>query len=169
VLFPDRQLSVMPYNRVVRDLNGMTKEAFLGEAARRFDIVRDNRPAPSGPRQFSLYLDGSWTTLSVRDADFPASDPFRSLDVSLLQELLLAPLLDIRDPRTDKRIDFIGGIRGTGELEKLVDSGKFAAAFSLYPVRVEQIMAIADAGGIMPPKSTWFEPKLRSGLIIHTF
>ncbi len=165
VLFPSSQLRIMPYNRCVKDLNGRTPEAFLAEVARIFRVTPDPAPSPNRPRTCSMYLAGRWYGLAW---DLPpGSDPMASLDVSVLQDRVLAPLLGIDDPRTSKRIDFVGGIRGTGELVRHVDGGAMAVAFSMHPVTVDQMMAIADAGGIMPPKSTWFEPKLRSGLLMH--
>ncbi len=160
VAFPDNQMQVLPYNRVVSDLRGLTPAAFL-DALKKTLSVRDGGPAtPSGKGSIAMYLDGAWHTIAM-----PAGGD--ALDVDLLQTAILEPLLGIADVRTDKRIDFVGGIRGTAELEQLVNSGKFAVAFSLYPVSVGDLMRIADAGGIMPPKSTWFEPKLRDGLLSH--
>ena len=160
VAFPDNQMQVMPYNRVVSDLRGLTPAAFL-DALKKTLTVRAGGPAtPSGKGSIAMYLDGAWHTIAT-----PAASD--ALDVDLLQTAILEPLLGIADVRTDKRIDFVGGIRGTAELEQLVNSGKFAVAFSLYPVSVGDLMRIADAGGIMPPKSTWFEPKLRDGLLSH--
>lgn len=167
VLFPASQLQILPYNRAVKDLNGHTKEAFLEAAGKVFTLKANGSPAPQKPGEIRMYLDGAWYDLAWQPA--ADADPISQLDVTGLQDRLLAPLLGIDDPRTSKRIDFIGGIRGTDELVKLVDSGKAAVAFSMYPTTVEQLMAIADANQIMPPKSTWFEPKLRSGLFIHTF
>jgi len=167
VLFPASQLQILPYNRAVKDLNGHTKEAFLEAVARTFTLLPSGSPTPKRPGEIRMYLDGAWYDLAWQPA--VNADPISQLDVTGLQDRLLAPLLGIDDPRTSKRIDFIGGIRGTDELVKLVDSGKAAVAFSMYPTTVEQLMAIADANQIMPPKSTWFEPKLRSGLFIHTF
>jgi uncharacterized protein (DUF1015 family) len=167
VLFPASQLQILPYNRVVKDLNGHNKASFLETVSRSFSLKPDSSPVPAHPGEISMYLDGEWHGLEWRPA--PDADPISQLDVTGLQDRLLAPILGIDDPRTSKRIDFIGGIRGTGELEKLVDSGSAAVAFSMYPTTVSQLMAIADANQIMPPKSTWFEPKLRSGLFIHTF
>lgn len=167
VLFPASQLQILPYNRAVRDLHGLSKEDFLAAVGRAFSIQPNGSPTPAKPGEIRMYLDGAWYNLAWQPA--ADADPISQLDVTGLQDRLLAPLLGIDDPRTSKRIDFIGGIRGTGELVKLVDSGKAAVAFSMYPTTVEQLMAIADANQIMPPKSTWFEPKLRSGLFIHTF
>jgi uncharacterized protein (DUF1015 family) len=166
VLFPASELKILPYNRMVADLNGRTPAAFLAEVRTRF-AGRDPAPAePARPGEISMYLGGQWHGLTC-PAD-PQADPVARLDVSILQEKLLAPLLGIDDPRTSKRIDFVGGIRGTKELGKRVDAAG-GVAFSLYPTTVAQLMDIADAGQIMPPKSTWFEPKLRSGLFVHTF
>ena len=167
VLFPANQLQILPYNRVVKDLAGRTNEEFLEAAARSFELSESGGTTPAGPGEIMMYLGGRWHALRWR----PASDapPIARLDVTALQERLLAPLLGIDDPRSSKRIDFIGGIRGTDSLVALVDAGRAAVAFSMYPTTIEQLMAIADAGQIMPPKSTWFEPKLRSGLFIHTF
>ncbi|NOY23893.1 MAG: DUF1015 domain-containing protein [Acidobacteria bacterium] len=167
VYFPHNQLAIMPYNRVVKDLNGLTKEQYLGKVAEKFNVEKSGEKEPGYPTNVSMYLDGEWYTLTAKEGTYPKDDPVHSLDVSILQENLLVPVLDIGDPRTDKRIDFIGGIRGTKELERLVDSGKFVVAFSMYATSIEQLIAIADAGKTMPPKSTWFEPKLRSGLIVH--
>jgi len=156
-----------PYNRVVADLNGRDRETLLREVGGAFSIQPNGSASPKHPGEIRMYLNGAWFNLSWQP---PANaDPISQLDVTGLQDRLLAPILGIDDPRTSKRIDFIGGIRGTEELLRLVDSGKAAVAFSMYPTTVEQLMAIADAGQIMPPKSTWFEPKLRSGLFIHTF
>ena len=167
VLFPANQLQILPYNRVVKDLNGQTPEAFLAAVGQAFEMRPNGSPKPLQPGQVRMYFGGKWYDLSWKpDA---AADPIAQLDVSALQDRILAPILGIDDPRTSKRVDFIGGIRGTDELVRLVDSGKAAVAFSMYPTTVEQLMAIADAGQIMPPKSTWFEPKLRSGLFVHTF
>lgn len=171
VLFPAKQLAIMPYNRVVADLNGKSKEEFLSEVSEKFMIEEVSQKEPHEPRTFCMYLDGRWYVLKARDAVLASLSLTKSvgehLDVSILQSFLLNPVLGIDDPRTSKRIDFVGGIRGTGELEKLVDSGKFAIAFSMYPLTVDDLMNISDAGEIMPPKSTWFEPKLRDGLLIH--
>jgi uncharacterized protein (DUF1015 family) len=167
VLFPHDQLKIMPYNRVVKDLNNLTEHEFLNRVQEKFEVIPAERTAPGEPRNIGMYLAGEWHMLRVKKGTYDTHDPVKSLDVSILMENLLDPVLGIKDPRTDKRIDFIGGIRGTGELEKLVNSGKFKVAFSMYPVTIEQLMNIADASKIMPPKSTWFEPKLRSGLVVH--
>ena len=167
VLFPASQLQILPYNRAIKDLNGLTPGQFLAATAKVFMVAPCNSPTPSKPGDIRMYLGGQWHALGWQPA--PDADPISLLDVEGLQERLLAPILGIDDPRTSKRIEFIGGIRGTGELVKLVDGGKAAVAFSMYPTSVQQLMDIADAGQIMPPKSTWFEPKLRSGLFIHTF
>ena len=165
VAFPDNQTQILPYNRVVKDLAGKTPEAFLSELKAKVAFV-EGPPSPVRKGDISMYLDGRWHTLRLQAAS-GAKDVGSTLDVSLLQEQVLAPLLGVGDPRTDKRIDFVGGIRGTAELERLVNTGKAAVAFSLFPVGVDDLMRIADAGEIMPPKSTWFEPKLRDGLLTH--
>ncbi len=167
VLFPADQLRILPYNRVISDLNGHTPEEFLSKVREIFFVEEASPAAPVGPGRVSMFFGGKWIGLSWK-AD-PGADPVLRLDVSVLQDRLLAPVLGIDDPRTSKRVDFVGGIRGTKELEDRVASGRTAVAFSMYPVTVGQLMDIADAGQIMPPKSTWFEPKLRSGLFIHTF
>jgi uncharacterized protein (DUF1015 family) len=166
VLFPASQLKILPYNRVVFDLNGQDEARFLAAVRERFTLAEDASPVPSAAHQVSMYIGGSWYGLAW--AEQPGDDPVAALDVSVLQDRLLAPLLGIADPRTSQRVAFIGGIRGTDELEAWVDEGRGAVAFSVYPVSVEEMMAIADADRIMPPKSTWFEPKLRSGLLVHT-
>ncbi|MDB6174536.1 MAG: hypothetical protein JWL59_3847 [Chthoniobacteraceae bacterium] len=167
VLFPASQLQILPYNRAAKTLNGRDKETFLAEVGNAFDLSPNGTATPSKPGEIRMYLDSAWHNLAWQP--LKETDPIAQLDVSALQDRLLAPILGIDDPRTSKQVDFIGGIRGPGELVKLVDSGKAAVAFSMYPTTVEQLMAIADANQIMPPKSTWFEPKLRSGLFIHTF
>jgi uncharacterized protein (DUF1015 family) len=167
VLFPGNQLQILPYNRTVKDLNGLSVEDFLLAVGSVFDRQSATSPTPEAPGDIRMYLEGKWYAL--RWDPSKETNPIARLDVEGLQTRLLAPTLGIDDPRTSKRIDFIGGIRGTEELVKLVDSGKAAVAFSMYPTTVQQLMDIADAGQIMPPKSTWFEPKLRSGLFVHTF
>jgi uncharacterized protein (DUF1015 family) len=166
VLFPASELKILPYNRIVADLNGHSPADFLAKVKATFGLVENAAPTPAGVGQVSMYFQKKWYGLRM-PVDAKA-DPVSRLDVSVLQDKLLAPLLGIDDPRTSKRVDFVGGIRGTGELVKRVDSDG-GVAFSLYPVTLDQLMDIADAGQIMPPKSTWFEPKLRSGLFIHTF
>ncbi len=167
VLFPDNQLQILPYNRVVRDLNGLSEEDFLTRVGKSFDVTEHAAPRPTERGKWSMYLNGRWYGLALRrDAEKP-SGVVESLDVSILQERLLDPILGIKDVRTDKRIDFVGGIRGTDELEKLANEGKAAVAFSLYPTTIEELLRVSDAGEIMPPKSTWFEPKLRDGLLSH--
>ncbi|HOX25462.1 MAG TPA: DUF1015 family protein [Candidatus Krumholzibacteria bacterium] len=167
VAFPDDELKIMGYHRVVQDLNGLSAAEFLARVEQRFDVAATTSPEPRRARSFSMYLDGRWTTLTARPGTFPADHPVRSLDAAILQDNLLAPVLGIDDPRTSNRIDFVGGIRGTGELERRCRTD-MKIAFALYPVSVAQLMAIADAGEIMPPKSTWFEPKLRSGVVVRT-
>jgi uncharacterized protein (DUF1015 family) len=166
VAFPHDQVQILAYNRVVRDLCGMTPRQFLAAVAERFVVTTPGPSAPPESGHVSMYLDGQWHLITPTHRP-DAADPIASLDVSVLQDALLAPLLRIADVRTDKRIDFVGGARGTAALEHLVDSGRFEVAFSLYPVSVDDLMAVSDAGAIMPPKSTWFEPKLRDGLLIH--
>ncbi len=167
VLFPDDQLMIMDYNRVVKDLAGMTVAELLEKVSGIFDTKKvtkeERRPQKKG--DFSMYLDGDWYLCTVRAADIP-DDPVKSLDVSLLGDLLLEPVLGIHDPKTDQRIDFVGGIRGLDELERRVETD-CAVAFAMYPTDITELFAVADAGLLMPPKSTWFEPKLRSGLLIH--
>jgi uncharacterized protein (DUF1015 family) len=167
VAFPDTQTQILPYNRVVKDLAGLTPDAFLAAVRARFTVT-EGTPAPTGKGRVSMYLGGRWLAVDLAGAGpRPGANVARTLDVSLLQEGLLAPVLKVADPRTDKRVDFVGGIRGTAELERLVNHGKAAVAFSIFPVGVGDLMRIADAGEIMPPKSTWFEPKLRDGLLTH--
>lgn len=166
VLFPASQVRILPYNRVVRELNGRTPADFLDAVGKRFTVTPDAPATPARRGEIAMYLGGRWYGLADREAAQDA-ESIDGLDVTILQERLLEPVLGIRDIRTDKRIDFVGGIRGTAELERLVDSGAAAVAFSLYPVSLDDLMAISDAGGIMPPKSTWFEPKLRDGLLVH--
>ena len=170
VIFPDEQLYIMDYNRIVKDLNGLSKEAFLGQVSEKFLVTPyacDGALKPTEKHTFGMYLDGSWYLLAAKPDTFDPFDPVARLDVSILQNNLLHPILGIGDPRTDKRIDFVGGIRGLDNLSQRVDSGAMAVAFSMFPTTMDDLMDIADAGAIMPPKSTWFEPKLRSGLFIH--
>ena len=166
VAFPDNQTAIMPYNRVVKDLGSYTPETLLA-ALREKLAVTEGPASPAAKGQVSTYLGGRWYTIALRPPAAGAGDVGSTLDVSLLQAQVLTPFLGVGDPRTDKRIDFVGGIRGTGELERLVREGKAAVAFSMFPVGVDDLMRIADAGEIMPPKSTWFEPKLRDGLLSH--
>jgi uncharacterized protein (DUF1015 family) len=167
VLFPDSQLRILPYNRVVRDLNGLSTEEFLARVSESFLMTENASPEPSEPNRWSMYLDGRWYGLALRDDTEKPTGLVESLDVSILQDRLLDSILGIKDVRTDKRIDFVGGIRGTEELEKLVKDRKAAVAFSLYPTTIDDLLQVSDAGEIMPPKSTWFEPKLRDGLLSH--
>ena len=168
VIFPHDQLKIMDYNRVVRDLGGLEEEEFLRRVRERFFLSEDfTRRSPQRQGEFGMYLKGRWYSLRVEEKNLAEDDPVATLDVSVLQNDLLAPLLGIEDPRTDDRLLFVGGIRGMNELESLVDSGEYAVAFSLYPTTMDQIMQIADRGQFMPPKSTWFEPKLRSGMFVH--
>jgi len=169
VIFPHDQLYIMDYNRVVKDLNGLSNDKFIEMVKEKFLIEKPELPGPYKPESlhnFGMYFMGKWFKLTALKDTFPLSDPVKSLDASILQENLLRPILGIGDPRTDKRIDFVGGIRGLEELSNRVDAGE-AVAFSMFPTSIEQLMAIADADEVMPPKSTWFEPKLRSGVIIH--
>ena len=166
VLFPDEELKILPYNRVVADLNGLTKEAFLEQVAQSFEVKECERPvAPKEKAVFGMYLDQRWYELQAKES-VKSTDPVEGLDVSILQNALLGPVLGIHDPRTDKRIDFVGGIRGLAELERRCRED-MKLAFSMYPTSIGELFAVADAGRLMPPKSTWFEPKLRSGLFIH--
>jgi uncharacterized protein (DUF1015 family) len=169
VAFPHEQIQILDYNRVVRDLAGHSQEELLARIRERFEVVEPSaEKKPLRLHEFGMYLAGRWYRLRAKPGSF-AETPVGVLDVSILQENLLSPILGIGDQRTDPRIQFVGGIRGMGELERLVDSGGFSVAFALYPTSLDQLMAIADADAIMPPKSTWFEPKLRSGLILHSF
>lgn len=171
VLFPDSQLYIMDYNRVIKDLNGRSAEEFLSDISKKFNVELyegDGCYKPDRMHTFGMYLEGKWYILRAKKEIIHEKDPVECLDVSILQNELLSPILDIGDPRTDSRIDFIGGIRGLKALVKSVDSGKMKVAFSMYPTTMGQLMDIADKGKIMPPKSTWFEPKLRSGIFIHT-
>jgi uncharacterized protein (DUF1015 family) len=168
VLFPAEQLRILPYNRVVSDLAGMGAHELLAGLAHVGHVTITDNPAPSEPGAFCFFLKNAWYRMELDQRTIDRSDPIASLDVSLLQDRVLGPVLGIDDPRTDKRIDFVGGIRGPAELERRVRSGEMAIGFSLYPTTLDQLMAVSDAGQIMPPKSTWFEPKLRSGLFVHT-
>jgi uncharacterized protein (DUF1015 family) len=168
VIFPHRQMRIMDYNRVVKDLNGLSRDGFLARLTERFVVsLCAPRTRPSQRGEFCLYLPGQWYRLAIHPHLIPNDDPVARLDVSLLSDNLLGPVLGIRDLRRDKRIDFVGGIRGLEELERRVDSGEMAAAFALHATDMEDLMSVADAGEVMPPKSTWFEPKLADGLVSH--
>lgn len=167
VILPDNQVQILPYNRVVKDLNGLTPERLFEKLDAVFMIEPMGKPSPARKHELGFYLAGRWHGLTFRPRYAATKDPIEKLDVTLLQRYVLDPIFGIDDPRTSKRINFIGGIRGTGELEKTVNRGDCACAFSMYPTSIEDLMAIADAGGIMPPKSTWFEPKLRDGMFCH--
>ena len=170
VCFPAGQLTVIDYNRVVKDLNGLTDAAFLQALSRNFIVEQKGTEIfkPERLHRFSLYLSGQWYALTAKEGTYDDSDPIGVLDVTVSSRLILDEILGIKDLRTDKRIDFVGGIRGLGELKRRVDSGEMRMALALYPVSMQQIIRIADSGNIMPPKTTWFEPKLRSGLIVHS-
>lgn len=170
VLFPDNQLTIIDYNRVVKDLNGLSKEEFLAKLNKDF-VVEEKGHLELKPEKlhvFTMYLDGKWYAMEAKPGTYDDNDPIGVLDVTILSNLVLDEILGIKNLRTDKRIDFVGGIRGLGELKRRVDSGEMAVAFALYPVSMKQLLDIADTGNIMPPKTTWFEPKLRSGLVVHT-
>lgn len=166
-LFPASELAILDYNRIITDLNGLTNEEFLSKLNVEFEVEKLNEAfAPNKPKQFGMYLDGLWYKLVSKDGTY-TTDPIGILDISILSNNVFNKILNIKDQRTDKRIDFVGGIRGLGELEKRVNSGEMKLAFSFYPVSIEQLFNIADSGNVMPPKSTWFEPKLRDGLLTH--
>jgi uncharacterized protein (DUF1015 family) len=167
VIFPHDQMQILPYNRALKDLNGLTSADLLEKLEKVFVVSQGGSPKPAAKHELALYLDGQWRTLRFRPELIAGRGGIEGLDVTLLQKHVLAPIFGVDDPRTSKRIHFVGGIRGTGELEKLVNSKEYACAFSMFPTRVEDLMAIADAGGIMPPKSTWFEPKLRDAMFCH--
>ena len=169
VCFPESELAIIDYNRVVKDLNGLTEEGLLKALEEDFELSAASEPYnPTGLHNFSMYLGGKWYSLTAKPGRYDDSDPIGVLDVTILSKLVLDKILGIKDLRTDKRIDFVGGIRGLGELSRRVDSGEMIVAFALYPVSMAQLIRIADTGNIMPPKTTWFEPKLRSGLAIHS-
>lgn len=169
VHFPDDQLTIIDYNRVVKDLNGLSADEFIGRLKESFDVekVGPGEYKPSRLHEFSMYLEGIWYVMKAKEGTYDDNDPIGVLDVTILSNHVLDKILDIKDLRRDKRIDFVGGIRGLGELKKRVDSGEMKVAFALYPVSMQQLIDIADSGNIMPPKTTWFEPKLRSGLVVH--
>lgn len=168
VIFPDDQMKILDYNRVVKDLSGLSPRDFMAKLMENFSVeeIREKQYKPAKKHEFGMFLEGKWYRLKAKPGSFDESDPVKSLDVAILQDNLLAPILGIGDPRTDDRIDFVGGIRGLGELEKRVEQG-WQVAFALYPTSIDDLMNIADAGKTMPPKSTWFEPKLRSGMVVH--
>jgi len=168
VLFPDAELNILPYNRVVKDLNGLSVDEILEKSSENFELSEANEEiTPSELHTFGLYVDGKWYLLKSKEGTFDPNDPTGSIDAAIIGKNFIDPILGISDPKTDKRINFVGGIRGTGELVKLVDSGEYKLAFSLYPTSIKQLLDVADAGQVMPPKSTWFEPKLRSGLLVN--
>jgi uncharacterized protein (DUF1015 family) len=167
VIFPHNQMQILPYNRVLKDLNGLSPEQLLEKLDAVFIIKTPGAAAPARKHELGFHLQGRWHTLNFRPRFAATSDPIEKLDVTLLQKYVLDPVFGVTDPRTSTRINFVGGIRGTGELEKLVNGGGYACAFSMFPTSIEDLMAIADAGGIMPPKSTWFEPKLRDAMFCH--
>ncbi|MFO7616813.1 MAG: DUF1015 family protein, partial [Bacteroidales bacterium] len=171
VHFPDNQLRIIDYNRVVRDLNGLSQDEFLDKLTVNFTVEPNSKSVykPGALHNFGMYLGGEWFSLTAKPGTYDDDDPIGVLDVTICSNLILRDILGIENLRTDKRIDFVGGIRGLGELSRRVDTGEMAVAFALYPVSMKQLMDIADTGNIMPPKTTWFEPKLRSGLVIHLF
>jgi uncharacterized protein (DUF1015 family) len=169
VIFPAGQLYIMDYNRLVKDLNGLSQAQFIEKISEKFEVLPTGQAKPTARHTFGMYLGGKWYTLTAKAGTYKQSNPVDALDVSILQQNLLAPVLGIGDPRTDKRISFVGGIRGVDELKKRVDSGAYQLAFSMYPTSIKELMQVADARLIMPPKSTWFEPKLRSGLVTYKY
>jgi uncharacterized protein (DUF1015 family) len=169
VIFPDDQLRIIDYNRVIKDLNGLSSAQLIEKLNKSFDVKEMGKEiySPIKLHNFSMYLEGKWYSLTSKFGTYNDNDPIGILDVTILSNMVLEPIFDIKDLRTSKRIDFVGGIRGLGELSKRVDNGEMKVAFALYPVSMKQLIDIADTGNIMPPKTTWFEPKLRSGLVIH--
>jgi len=167
VIFPHNQMQILPYNRVLKDLNGLTPGELISKLEKVFETIRVGEATPKGKHELGLFIEGKWHRLTFKREFTMVADPIEKLDVTLLQKHVLAPVFGIDDPRTSKKINFVGGIRGTAELEKLVNSGEYACAFSMFPTSIEDLMQIADAGGIMPPKSTWFEPKLRDAMFCH--
>ncbi|MDE5560135.1 MAG: DUF1015 family protein, partial [Bacteroidales bacterium] len=169
VIFPDSQLKIIDYNRVVKDLNGLSEAQLIEKLKESFDVTEMGADIykPTKLHEFSMYLAGKWYKMNAKQGTYNDQDPIGVLDVTILSNLVLDKILGIKDLRTDKRIDFVGGIRGLGELKRRVDNGEMKVAFALYPVSMKQLIDIADSGNIMPPKTTWFEPKLRSGLVIH--
>jgi uncharacterized protein (DUF1015 family) len=169
VVFPHDQMQILAYNRVVKDTRGRTPAELRAALEKVLDLSPADRPEPEGPLSFGVFLEGRWRRARVRPGSYDAKDPVASLDCSLLQDQVLAPIFGIDDPRRDKNVDFVGGIRGAKELERRVKEEGWSVAFHLFPTRIDQVMDVSDAGKIMPPKSTWFEPKLRSGLFVHAF
>lgn len=167
VIFPADQMYIMDYNRVIKDLNGASAEEFVEKLKADFEVEKTGKKKPENRHEYGMYIDGDWYTIKAKSGSFNENDPVKSLDVSILQENVLTKHLGITDPRTDKRIDFVGGIRGVDELERMVREEDYVLAFSMYPTSIEELMKVADSGNVMPPKSTWFEPKLRSGLVVH--
>ncbi|HLP59039.1 MAG TPA: DUF1015 family protein [Candidatus Deferrimicrobium sp.] len=167
VIFPDNQMKILPYNRVVKDLNGLSKDEFFAKIADKFHYEKTTAQAPQKSGEFCIYIEGQWYKLTAKAGSYDKNDAVACLDVSIMQNNLLDPVLGIKNPRKDKRIDFVGGIRGTAELERLVNSGDFKVAVSFFPTTIQQLFKVADSGKVMPPKSTWFEPKLDDGLVIH--
>jgi uncharacterized protein (DUF1015 family) len=167
VIFPHNQMQILPYNRVLKDLNGLSRSQLLERLAGVFAVRQEGAATPTRKHELGLYLAGHWHNLSFLPPFAAVTDPVEGLDVTLLQQHVLEPVFGVADPRTSKRLNFVGGIRGTAELERLVNSGEYACAFSMFPTSIEDLMSIADAGGIMPPKSTWFEPKLRDAMFCH--
>jgi uncharacterized protein (DUF1015 family) len=170
VCFPESQLTIIDYNRVVKDLNGLSDDEFLQKLIVDFEVITGGTEIikPSKLHEFTMYLNGKWYTLNAKPGRYDDNDPIGRLDVTVSSNLILDKILGIKDLRSDKRIDFVGGIRGLGELKRRVDSGGMKVALALYPVSMQQLISIADSGNIMPPKTTWFEPKLRSGLVVHS-
>ena len=170
VLFPDSELKIYDYNRVVRDLNGLSESRFFDRLRKKYTVERlgSEIAKPGKKGEMTMYISGVWYRLKIKD-EFVVNDPVSSLDVAILQNEVLSPILNIEDPKTDQRISFVGGIRGLKELVRLVDSGEYEVAFAMHPTSIDELFAVADAGRLMPPKSTWFEPKLRSGLFINRF
>lgn len=168
VLFPDEELRILPYNRVVKDLGGLTVAQLIEKAADKWEIEKvDHEVTPTEPHEVGLYVDGKWYRLKAKPGSFDESSATRSIDAAILRDNLISPILGIENQKTDSRINFVGGIRGNAELVHLVDSGEYAVAFAMYPTSIEQLLKVADAGEVMPPKSTWFEPKLRSGMVVN--
>jgi uncharacterized protein (DUF1015 family) len=167
-LFPHHEMTILDYNRVLRDLNGHSPDELLGKLRERFSVAASNQPVrPAASGEFGMYLAGRWYRLTIKPDLVPGNDPIGRLPITLLTRNVIEPLFGVSDPRTDKRIEFVGGARGLAELERRVSSGEMAAAFALYPTQMTDLMAVADAGAIMPPKSTWFEPKLADGMVSH--